>query len=494
MMDFSSFLCTVFVVVLKLIHQRREVNGVKVCMKSKRLIFIILVGSFALCIVGFGNGSNPASVRLGNGYYNVNLDYSEASSYEVGRQYAMAIRSVVPEYEQWMDRFLKLQIAYLEKMGLTFHDIKIRAQTLLDHPGFDQGFRDEITGMQDVFNHPIDQLGDGRLSRNELLVIQFFPDVMRAFSCSASAAYGIGTVSGKTIIGRNLEWIIDLVPELGKLHAITTFRKGERTIVNIGVLGQLFATSIFNTHKVFAAILDSAATDFEISPMVFVPYPQDLTSLRSYGFDLRFALENLTTLDQVTSFMTDPSHLYAFDHLIFVADETSAGVVENEIHRRPVTVGNRGLRTESSVLNVKVPDDQQWPIRGAFASVNDFRLPGNDYAHALSDTARWTSFKKLYEEVFFAGKKVDAEIMKRIMGYHPPESGMMEDGAIFVNEVLPEGYEALPGTYVPLMFTTIQSIVMDMSTMDLWISFTPWDHLLKDPIYQKIENPIMGDS
>ena len=463
--------------------------------RHKNFLFAAaLIGGIAFSLLGCGDDSqeptsNAVTIQQQIGYYDVNLNFTATSHFEVGRRFASAIQRTVPNYEQVVDRALLLQMFILGKAGLTFDIVKTRAQTLLHNPKFHLAYKDEIAGMQEVFSYQNDVLGDGKLSANELLVFQFVPDVMRAFSCSATAAYGSGTSTGKTIIGRNLEWINELIPEIAKIYAITTFRNADTSVVNIGVLGQLFAISMFNEHKLFGAILDSATTDLDTEPKTLIPYPSDLSGIRSYGFDLRYALENFAETSDVSSYMTAADHVYAFNHLIFLADEASAGVVENDINLKKGTPGNRSFRTEDSVLSARVPDDQAWPIRGAFATVNDFRLPGNDYAAALSDTARWTSFRDLYAGLAY-GQTIDVEAMKGIAGFHPPTSGLMEEGAIFVHETMPEPDEWIGLGEVPLMFNTIQSIVMDMSTLDLWISFTPWDNLLTDPVYRKVKNPL----
>jgi hypothetical protein len=473
-------------------------------MNRKTLVVIIaVVGGVTLslfgCGSGTGNSTGPATVqqvclKSDNNqqycYFNAELDFTKTSHREVGRLFAEAIKKAEPNYESIIDRALQLQMAYLENLSpplqQNFAGIRARAQSILNNPGFHSDYRDEIIGMQGVFNYDVDILGDGRLSKNELMVFQLVPDVMRAFSCSATAAYGNNTTTGKTIVGRNLEWISNLIPEIGKIHSVTTLKNANQSAVNVGILGQLSAVSIFgNTNKVFAAILDSATSDFSVTPPVWVRYPSDLTNIRSYSFDLRYAVESLPTLTGVSNYMRRTDHKYAFNHLIFVADQTTAGVVENDINLIPGTPGNRSLRVDSSVLNSAVSADQQWPIRGAFATVNDFRLPGNNYANALSDTARWTSFRNLYTNLFETGKKLDVSAMKTIAGY-TTASGLMESGAIFAHETEPDTADWAGLGYEEIMFNTFQSIVLDMFTMDLSISFTPANDLLKRPVYHKI--------
>ena len=470
----------------------------------------VLVGSVSvlgLCVLlwscggGGGGGSNtpsPVSIQNQNGYYSVTLDFTNTTHLEMGRQLALGINSAMPNYEQVVDSALKTQIDYLQYAvpPVDFSTVRDRANALFGNPAFNTDYSDEIKGMQQVFNYPVDSLGDGKLSKNELLVFQLFPDVMRSLSCSASAAYGSGTATGKTILSRNLDWITALLPEAGKLHSITAFKNGDKTVVNMGLLGQLAGISMFNKSKLFGAILDSSTG---------ASYP-DLATLgtrRSYVFDLRNALETYTKLTDVSNYMKSPDHVYAYNHLIFLADESTAGVLENQVNPLIVgTSGNRNLRVDASQLNPSLPSDQVWNILGAFATVNDFRLPANDFVSELYNTQRWKSFKSKYSPVS-AGQIIDVNAMKTIAGYSGPNGdGRMESGAIFVSEPQEASLRSplyfypvaatasSPLSEVPA-YTTVQSILIDMSTMELWAHFGPSQTIPpRSPTYQKINNPI----
>jgi hypothetical protein len=347
--------------------------------------------------------------------------------------------------------------------------------------------------MQDVFRYDVDQLGDGRLSRNELLVFQFLSEVMRSLSCSASAVTGDASATGSTLVARNLEWISALDVQAGALHSVTTYRNGGKTVVNIGFLGQLGGLTVFNQHKVLGAVVNSTTGAM---------YPSDdLANRRSFFFDLREAFESFSTLGEISSFMKDPRHLYVYNHLILLADPATAGVVENQVNSLPGGAdGNRSFRTGSSPLNPRLLPDETWGISGAFAAVNDFRLEGNDYTQARDNVARWNSYKARYSEALSAGK-VDIAALKGIAGYPGPAGdGVMGNGAIFCSEEqapLPPGvpvaiYEDqdVPNAVKPA-YTTVQSIIMDMSTMELWVNLIPSTTAPpRRPTYRPIKNPI----
>jgi hypothetical protein len=283
-------------------------------------------------------------------------------------------------------------------------------------------------------------LGDGRLSARELLVIQFFPDVLRPWGCSASAAFGASSATGKTILGRNLDWFSGPLRISSHLHAVTVMRNGAKMSCNVGMLGGLFAGSQFNQSKVFGALLDAENRT--------LAYPTDVSGKRSYGFDLRYALDNYTTLQDVANYMKVKD--YAFNHLIFLADDTTAGVLEDNIGS-----AGRGLRTFDSVLRAGLT----WGIPDAIATVNDFRLPNNYYAVDVSNDARWDSYRINYAAALASGT-VDVNAMKGIAGY-AVWGGDDELGDVF-----------LAGSN-DLKYSTNQSIILRMDTLEMWIHFAP---------------------
>ena len=460
-------------------------------------LFIAFFIAGALCMVtgcsGGGSGvvfygNTPVTIQKKNGYYTVTLDYTSTTHREMGRQYALAIKAAVPEYERIIDNLLYIQAGILSQAtnGLvTFDTAVARARLLVKNLNPD--YQDEIAGMQEVFNHIGGELGDGHLSQDKLLVFLLFPDVLRPSSCSASAAFGDASVTGKTILGRNLDWFSATLKSAAAVHAITTFKNGSKSICNVSVLGQLAAGSMFNAHNIFGAVLDAETG---------AAYPAITGDMHSYVFDLRYALENNSTLSDVANYMV--RYGYTFNHLIFLADQNRAGVVENYVNLNGGTVTGRGLRVDTSALNQNLPPTQLWGITGAVATVNDFRLPNNfnggDVPEFAYNTSRWASFLRYYGLISAKGLKFDTDLMKTVTGYPGPGfNGEMEQGAIFLSEpVLPTN--KLSPSFAPQYsfgYGTLHSIVMKMDTMEMWIHFTPqadFPPLL--PNYRQISNPL----
>jgi hypothetical protein len=455
-----------------------------------------IVGGLSFATIGCSSGGNPPSPPAtvqqvcfpGEAsptcYFNVVLDFTNSSHREVGRHYAQAIVQAMPDYEATADYLLALHVvlAQMADSRLTFDFVLARAKTLYENGSLPIDYGDEIAGMQDVFDYPVDKLGDGRFSRNELLVFQYLSEVVRPHSCSVSAVTGNSSATGKTLFGRNWDWLTVTSWGLGNLHAITTYRNGGKAITTIGSLGMLYALTVFNQHHLAGAIVNS--TNKEIK------YPEDLSTRRSFFFDLRHAFENYASLTDVVNFMKAEDRRYVYNHLIFVADPSTAGVVENQVNNEDGPgQGNRSFRIDSSPLNPVLSDDpkQTWGYLGAFAAVNDSRLPGNVWKTTdEGNKARWRSFRDLYAGVP-SGQRFDIETLKAITGYPGPDGdGVMANGAIFNSEG--QLQQTTPAD------STMQSILMDMSTMELWIHFTPptapWARPPLRPTYRKIANPI----
>ncbi len=438
------------------------------------------------------NSNKPVTIKKMYNYYDVTLDYANTSHREMGRQFALSINKAMPDYEATIDFMIALHILMLKisPEPASFSDVLSRAQILFDNPSFNHDYKDEIEGMQDVFNYDVDMLGDGRLSKNELLIYQMFSEVVRPTSCSASAVTGDASATGKTIIGRNWDWMSIARYGIAHLHAITTFKNGNKTITNIGTLGTLNGLTLFNQHNVFGAIINATTG---------VPYPADLATRRSFFFDLRYAFENFSTLDEISDYMKDSNKLYVYNHLILLADPMTAGVVENQVNEiEGGTPGNRSFRVDSSELNPAITEDhpeQGWGILGVFAAVNDFRLPNNYWTNDVVDTTRWISFKNKYAGVS-SGWRIDIETLKTITGYPGPRNdGVMSHGAIFNSEMqylLDPNVPLAASKGLHVAYTTMQSVILDLDTMELWVHFVPPTYPLEKPplrpTYRKITN------
>ena len=387
--------------------------------------------------------------KMQNTYFLVTIDLTGLSHKDMGRMYGEKIRQAMPSYDTVMDAMMKDQFDMLKQAGLSFDIVKQRAIALLQQ--VQPEYRDEIEGMASVFSAAKDETGDGVFSRNEFLVWQFYVDVVRPTQCSASAAFADASASGNTIVGRNLDWYSLKDNSLAKIHAVTLIHNSNRSIACINFLGQLTPVSGFNEHHVFGAILDCETG---------AAYPP-IQGKRSYHFDLRYGLENDSTIESLAGFMKDKD--YTFNHLIFLADEHSAGVLEDNIGSKA-----RSLRTPLS----KLRPGAEWGIPNTFATVNDNRLPGNfvENPEYPGNLKRWSSLKNQYSSQLKSGR-IDIEKMKLIAGFPSTDGSAKSSGALFRSN-----------DHTP----TLQSIILKMDTYELWVGFAPQGKLPMKPSYLQI--------
>lgn len=411
--------------------------------QKKTIITSFLLASILFSLVGCGgggisgggpSGSSHVTITNNGSHYEVVLNYDNISHYNIGAEYGEKILQVFP-YPQWLDSYIamKLDNAHYETFLTNVGKIK---------PQIDQDYRDEIHGLASKLCAATDNVkGDGKLSIDELYLLNLYADAVRQTQCAALAVFGPLSATGSAMVGR----ILDMgFPEI---QAVTTFRNGGQSICTIGYLGFMGVISGFNRNKIFAAILDSP-TNQEYSA----------AGKHSYPFDLRHALENLTTIDGVANYMESPP--YAFPHLIFLADPTSGKVLENN-----TTTGFRQARTAASALGAAMT----WGFPNAIGCVNSFLLAGNtnNTTTETYNTARWNSLKT---ELSAKGDTVTLDELKEIVSYDGADGGPMggEDGDLY-------------------NVSTQQIILFEPDTLNLQVFFHPKDSdLPSDPNFEDI--------
>jgi hypothetical protein len=135
-------------------------------------------------------------------YYQVVLDFDNAQSHrEIGEEFGSKILQMLPQYESLVDSYLK-DITDSDESYKTFlervNDIK---------PQVDRDYVDEIEGMASKFSGLNQNVrGDGKVSLDELYMINLFPDVARGSQCSALSVYGERSVTKHTMTARILDW------------------------------------------------------------------------------------------------------------------------------------------------------------------------------------------------------------------------------------------------------------------------------------------------
>ncbi len=426
-------------------------------------VLVVTTGSFDCAFAG-----NNVRINDVGTHYDVWIDYEHgATPRQIGEEYGEQLLAACPQFESIFDSYIaeNTQGSWLIYKVMLSRVKKIRKQ-------LQPQYREEIEGIASKLSGGDDnKQGDGKLSADELFTLNFMADIARMNQCSAVAAFGKSTPFGNTICGRNLDWPDGKANQLSRLQSITTIRRGRQSTVNIACLGYMGAVTAFNASGVYGAILDSP-TGRKYSA----------SGKRSYSMDLRQALEQFTTIEQVAAFMGDEQKDYPFNHLIFLADPVRAAVLENNISGFSAN-RQRALRTVSSPLR----GNARWVIDDAIGTVNCFCLAGNDDNHL--DPSDWDRVKaaqkkgekpvrcdintprwlQMQQQLQMVGPTITSTGIKQVMSeHHGRMPGSLYDGDLY-------------NAY------TIQSVIFEPQSFTLEVFFRPRDGKLPAmPQYEPI--------
>ncbi len=356
-------------------------------MKSAVLLSLILAGAAA---------AQPVNITDQGNYYEVIADYGTGVSPDsMGRALVAAARQAVPDFEPLVDTYLaeksgsnSVYNAWLARMA------DIRPQLAAAHAAEIEGMASQVSGGTSNVR------GDGKLSRDEIFLLNLFPDACRGSQCCGLSVWGARSSSGRPITARLLDWSDGSSHQLAQIQAVTTIKHGGSSICLIGYLGFLGVITGFNDDGLFAGILDSPSGAAYSS-----------AGRRSYPFDIRSALEDLGSIATAADYLSDTAKHYAYNHLVLLSDSVQGGVLENNFSGSGTNV-HRALRRDSSTLNPGV----SWPHGDAVAAVNSFVLAGNFDNHTVvsQNRARWRSF---LDQMGAVGSVVDWGELRQIAGY-----------------------------------------------------------------------------
>ena len=379
-----------------------------------KLVFVFLVALLTMnCGSGGGSGSSSSSITapvqiqyIGSskmGYFEVTLNYNGKSEYQMGQLYSQVFNAQYPTYEKlFADYFLTLPAAY-DYDEMMSRVQKIKAQ-------IPQEYRDFIEGMASQFHGgSTNDKNDGVLSVDEVYFFSLVGAVQRVNQCSMIAVYGSSSSTGKPIIGRLFDW------SASSHGCIVYINKGSKKIMNIGgsLLDQSITTGL-NQYGIFAAVLDSSIG-------ITQPYP-DLNSdtYYAYAMDLRYALENYSSLDDVANYLK--TRKYTFNHLIVLGDSNTVKVLENDLTH------SRHLRNSDSELNTGIT----WGFTNAVAAVNAFLLKDNydNFSSNAYNTYRWQSITNQMNSYLSSDNKITPDEMKKIATFYGTDINLISDGVI----------------------------------------------------------------
>lgn len=341
-----------------------------------------------------GASSKVSVVKVVNGehpqyeYFQVTLDFSSAPTskqehYAVGKAYGEQIKKVEPGYEKHVDGYFN----WLEsKIPGSYEAFLVRVKAI--RPQVPELYRAEIDGIADAMSGgTTNKAGDGKVSRDELYALNLLADIARITQCSAFGVDGERTDTGKTILGRNLDWTDGddkSGHHLSKIHAAITVKNGatKNSDLLFGFLGYQAWCSGLTNNGIFAAILDSPTGAM---------YPLVPTGMRSYSMDLRTLMESSAQKESVASGIMGiaKQQKYCFNHLILMGDKKQATIVENNysgyrkgvpaVFKPAVRVWDSPMHDDNDrpVALSAHPAALKWPAPHTIGTVNSFLMLGH---------------------------------------------------------------------------------------------------------------------
>ena len=194
-------------------------------------------------------------IKVMPSYYDVTLDYEKGDRASVGKAYGTLIREQMPDYIDIMEPYVYENIRMAYDGNYTEAAVEAREKILFN--SYRPEYKEEIAAFAEGISggtHGIKE--DGILSYEEAVLAQMIPDALRPTCCSALSLWGSKTTTGDRITLRNLEWNLGSDNQMGKIHAVTHMKNGERSLTAISVLGLLDIISGINDDGVFVSHKD----------------------------------------------------------------------------------------------------------------------------------------------------------------------------------------------------------------------------------------------
>ena len=316
-------------------------------------------------------------------YYDVTLDLTQGDHRAAGKAYAEAALLAVPDYEAFIDRYVNELIGQTFRKGQVTEIGKALSQRIsdlisvlpADYKAELEGFAAPFHGGETGFSK------DGKLSREEAMLLHLVPDVLRNTACSALTADGSRTATGKRLTARVLEWDFGRNNLMCGAHCVLHLKNGAQSLTSVTSLGLLDVITGINQNGVFAAVLDVGSME--------VLY--DSTGKESYPFAVRKGLETCQTAKAFGDYIIRRAPAFPYSHNVFITDENDAFVAENCIASKE---GKPILRDE----NTKLCDGLTWNTAGCLCAVNAFAAEGNlsYFMQYAENIGRWHKYDCLF--------------------------------------------------------------------------------------------------
>lgn len=286
---------------------------------------------------------------------------------EIGARLGAVTKAAFPDLEARWDSALA---SLLEPAQLP--DLVRNVVAPLRAEGIDAATRAEVMGFAGALDLVSrSRIGDGRLSLDELWLVQFLPELVPLAAGSALALHGPGA-GDAPLLGRNLD--LPAPAALRGLQAITRWQGGRHTVVSPGLAGFLGVLNGFNERGLYAALL--AGTQRRGG------HAAD-EGARAIGFAVRTALASRDSAAGAAGILRQDA--YVGSHSVLLADAGGALVLELPAGRAAM------LRRADSATRSEMP----WGQPGGLAVVNC--LVAADSAEGCADLGarfRWQRLRR----------------------------------------------------------------------------------------------------
>lgn len=386
-------------------------------------------------------------------YYDVTLDYENATPEQVGKAYADTILRAFPDYEQLMEPYIyeNIRIAF---NGAGYKPEAVETRMYHLYEALPKEYKEEINGFATQMSQGEKGfVENGKISYEEAIIIQMIPDALRPTACSALSLWGEKTESGSPITLRSLEWSLGSENQMGMVNAVTHMKKGEQSLTTFGILGLLDVISAVNDDGVFVAILDVGSSNNE---------PFFYENKKCYTFDIRYALENYDNATEVGNFMVGNSGDYTWCHNLIITDKNHSYCAEDCVKE----VADKG--DGFSVLrdaDTPLMDGLTWDSKDSLCVVNSFATKGNQdsFMGSEGNIVRFEKYNKwVKEQEQFSVKDVKDMITSEIVNQYDVTTVHRVGGA--------------------------QLIIVDYETANVQVAFTGKDGIQDKPDFIDVGN------
>lgn len=322
-------------------------------------------------------------IKVMPSYYDVTLDYEKGDRASVGKAYGTLIREQMPDYIDIMEPYVYENIRMAYDGNYTEAAVEAREKILFD--SYRPEYKEEIAAFAEGISggtHGIKE--DGILSFEEAVLAQMIPDALRPTCCSALSLWGSKTTTGDRITLRNLEWNLGSDNQMGKIHAVTHMKNGERSLTAISVLGLLDIISGINDDGVFAAILDVGSSQHE----AYV-----CEGRKCYTMELRFALEEYSTARGLGEFMVSESGNYTWCHNLIISDKNDSFCAEDCVSQVVESGMGKSILRD---CNTPILKGLSWDSPDSLCVVNSFASAGNQdgFSGSYSNIIRFAKYNE----------------------------------------------------------------------------------------------------